>query len=81
MRPPYSETYSAGALLITRRYPADYLTEAELCACVQKLGADEREVIANKPGRGSGVTDYENCSPCGDSLSKPSGLRLPPLDP
>ena len=67
--------------LKTVHYPTDYLEKSELCACVKDFGADQREVIANKPGKGSGVTDYEDCIPCGDSISKPAGLELPPFDP
>jgi RHS repeat-associated protein len=81
MGPAGSYTTYDGSAVKTVRYPTDYLKRSELCACVKGFAADQREVIANKPGKGSGVTDYEDCIPCDDSISKPGGLELPPLDP
>jgi hypothetical protein len=82
MHPPGSYTTYNGVAVEKVTYGADYLNKAELCACVKNFGADQREVIANKEGKGSSVTDYEkDCAPCDDSISKPAGLELPPLDP
>ena len=81
MHPPGSYTYFNGRAVITVTYPADYLTKAELCACVDELSPAERELFAEKRGRGSRVTGYDSCRPCGDSISNPSELELPPLDP
>jgi hypothetical protein len=60
---------------------ADRVTRAEICACTKAVGAATRKAIAKKPGKGGGGnTDYHDCKPCEKAITKPNGLKHPPLD-
>jgi len=59
----------------------DLLSRQEICACTKAVSAATQKAIAQKPGKGAGgQTGYQDCKPCGQSIAKPAGLTLPPID-